>query len=68
VPRASDSGERIEHGVDVGREGEPKVLIIVARIHDDREAVVSQAIESVGELCAAGLPRECDHAAHARIL
>src|SRR5437588_12458953 len=62
--RPGDAGERIEHRVDVGREREPEMLVIVAGVDDHAEGVAAQAVKAVGELCAADLPREYDHATH----
>ena len=66
--RAGDAGERIERGVEIGRERKAEVLVVVAGIDDEREVLAAQAIQAVGELRAADLPAECNHCAHAAML
>jgi len=54
---ACDAGERIEHGVEVGRKREPEVLVVIAGVDDHGERGAAQAIEAVGELRSSDLPR-----------
>src|SRR2546430_11777508 len=62
--RRGDAAERVKHRVDVGRESESEMLVIVARVDDYAERVAAQAVKSVGELCAADLARQCYYATH----
>ena len=61
-----DAREHVEHRVEIRREGEPDVLVVVAGVDDHGEVLAAQLVEAVGELCAADLPGECDDRSHAR--
>jgi len=58
------AGEGVEHGVEIGREGEPDVLEVVARVDDHGEILLAQTVKPVGELCATELSAECDDRSH----
>ena len=62
--RRRDAGQRIEHGVEVRREGEPQVLVVVAGVDDDREVLAAQAVQTLGEPGAPDLPGQCDDCPH----
>ena len=59
-----DPGQRVQHGVDVGRERQTEDLMVVAGIDDDGEVLAAQAPEPVGELCAAYLTSQCNDCSH----
>ena len=63
-----EAGERVEHGIEVGREREAEVLVVVAGVDDHREVLAAQAIQPVGELRAADLSAECNHRSHSAML
>ncbi len=65
---AGDAGERVQHGVEVGREPQTQVLVVVAGVDDHREVPAAQPVQAIGELRGADLPGECDHGSHASIL
>jgi hypothetical protein len=44
------------------------MLVVIASVDDYGERIAPQAVEPVGQLCAADLAGECDHATHWPIL
>ena len=55
-----EAGERIERGVDVGRDVQPQVLEVVAGVDDDGEPLAQQLRQPERQLGAADAARERD--------
>src|SRR6185436_11402921 len=66
--RAGDAGEGVEHGVEIGREGEAEVLVVVAGVDDRGEVLAAQPVQAVGKLRRTDLPDERHDGSHAAIL
>ena len=58
------AGQDVQHRVQIGAEIQAEVLVVVARVDDHAQVGAAQPIESVGELGATDLPRECDDGTH----
>ena len=55
-----DAGERVHHGVEVGRDAKAEVLEVIARVDDDRKVLAEQTVQAVDELRAAEDLRRAD--------
>ena len=65
--RVVEAGQRVHDGVEIGRDGEPKMLEIIAGIDDHHEIAAEEAAEPESELGAADPAAQRNDAAFARI-
>ena len=59
--RVGHSAQRVQHGVQVGRDHQAQVLVIVTGIDDDAQLSRAYPAQPVGELGAADLSGQSDH-------
>ena len=63
---ARDAGEREQRGVEIGREGEAEMPVVVARVDHHGEIHSAQPVQAIGKLGAAHLRGQNHHGPHAR--